>query len=64
MILAASMGEPPPTAMITSASKLRSCSSPFWASWMVGSGATSLKTWVAMPMSVSFCSMGPRMPLL
>ena len=63
MILAASIGEPPPNAMMTSAWKLLSCSSPTRANWMVGSGATSENTWYRMPSSVSRASMEDNAPL-
>ena len=58
MILAASMAEPPPMAMMTSGSKARSCFTPSWAHWSVGSGATSQKQLCTMPSSSSLSSTG------
>ena len=40
MTLAASMGDPPPTAMIVSGRKARSTSAPLVTVWMLGSGST------------------------
>ena len=58
MIFAASIGEPPPSAMMTSGPNARICLTPSCAHCSVGSGATSQKQALIMPIWLSFSSMG------
>ena len=51
MIFAASIAEPPPSAMMTSGSNSRISAAPVFAQDRVGSGWTSEKIWNATPIS-------------
>ena len=64
MILAASIGEPPPSAMITSGLKTDICFAPSLAQARVGSFGTSKKQVCSMPSSSSFLKMGAAAPVL
>jgi hypothetical protein len=62
MIFAASMGEPPPTAIMTSGWKASISRAPLTAVSMDGSGSTSEKIRLSMPISFSCRTMGSSMP--
>ena len=62
MILAVSMAEPPPTAMMTSGSNSCILGRPFMASWIWGSTRMSKNSAVSMPMSRSWLMMASQAP--
>ena len=64
MILAASMAEPPPTAMMVSGSKAASWRTPSCALCSLGSGSTSQNELWTMPILSSCSSMDLVKPLL